>query len=178
MTDKMYIMTGAMGAGKSAMLELLKADHICVSEPAREILAEQRSFRQEALKFDRGIFANLMLSRCIYQYKRHEESDAAVIFDSGIPDMVAYAELGGLDTDPFWRCSKQYRYAETVFLLTGWEEIYHMDSERRMTYEQAAEFGNTVRRIYSELSYRLVEVPHLPIHERTDFITKEIAGDQ
>ena len=175
----MYIATGAMGAGKSTVLDLLKANYVCVPEPARAILAEQRSFRGQGVpKGNSELFVNLMLSRCLYQYKRCEACNAAVIFDRGIPDMVAYAELFGLDTDPFWRCSKQNRYAKTVFLLTGWKEIYHTDSERRMTYEQAAEFGDSVKRIYSVLSYRLVEVPHWPIQERADFIAKEIDRDR
>ena len=43
-TQQYYILTGAMGAGKSTVLGELKNKGLtCVAEPAREILAEQRT---------------------------------------------------------------------------------------------------------------------------------------
>jgi predicted ATPase len=48
---KNIIITGAMGSGKSTILQLLKQDQFkVVPEPAREILAEQRSIQDEGVK--------------------------------------------------------------------------------------------------------------------------------
>lgn len=93
------IITGAMGSGKSTVLKLLKAEgFIVVEEPAREILAEQRSIGDEGVpEKNPKLFVQLLLSRAIYQYKQMQEAYDTVIFDRGIPDNIAYAQLFKLD---------------------------------------------------------------------------------
>lgn len=44
--NNFYVLSGAMGGGKSAVLASLKAFGIpCIPEPTREILAEQRQIK-------------------------------------------------------------------------------------------------------------------------------------
>ena len=41
--SRLYVLTGAPGSGKTAILDRLRAEFRCVDEPAREVLAEQRA---------------------------------------------------------------------------------------------------------------------------------------
>jgi predicted ATPase len=54
--------------------------------------------------------------------------------------------------------------------LPSWRDIYVTDSERRMTFEAAAAFGDRVRQIYLELGYRVVDVPRDAVVARAPFI--------
>ncbi|MBK8383687.1 MAG: AAA family ATPase [Ignavibacteria bacterium] len=81
-----FILSGAMGSGKSTILKLLKQKgYLCIDEPARQIISEQRSIDGEGL-YDKNpeLFAQLMLSRSINLYKLNSEYEVKVIFDRGI----------------------------------------------------------------------------------------------
>ncbi|MDR1232283.1 MAG: AAA family ATPase [Spirochaetaceae bacterium] len=174
MTEQLcyYILTGAMGSGKSTIIEcLLKNGTVCVSEPAREILREQKSIKADGVpEINPDLFTKLMLSRSIHNYKQNITTKTPVIFDRGIPDMIAYADLFRLDTKIYCNASEYYKYNNTVLLLNGWEDIYTTDDERKMTFEQANNFGNKAAEIYHKLGYNIIEVPKTNIEDRIKFI--------
>src|SRR5512141_1893636 len=90
-----FILTGAMGSGKSTLIrEIRKAGIRCVSEPAREILAEQRSIGSDGVpELNAELFCKLMLSRSLQNYNQGMDASELQVFDRGIPDMIAYADL-------------------------------------------------------------------------------------
>jgi predicted ATPase len=167
-----YIITGAMGGGKSTIIEhLLKNKIVCVSEPARDILSEQRSIKADGVpEINPDLFTKLMLSRSVHNYKQNIMTKTPIIFDRGIPDMIAYADLFQLDTKIYYNASEYYKYNNTVLLLKGWKEIYTNDDERKMTFEQADGFGNKAEEIYHKLGYNVIDVPKVNIEERIKFI--------
>ena len=169
---KNIIITGAMGSGKSTVLKLLKAEGLTVvEEPAREILAEQRSIGDEGVpERNPKLFTQLLLSRAIYQYKQMQYGHATVIFDRGIPDNIAYAQLFKLDYLPVHNAARLYPYDSNVFIFPAWEKIYITDDERTMSFAAAKSFGDNVRKIYKENGYTLIEVPCLTPEERVRFI--------
>lgn len=171
-----FIITGAMGAGKSTILtELRKLGLICIDEPARQILAEQRSIGGDGVPdHDPKLFTELLLSRSIYQFKQMENRHGPVIYDRGIPDNIGYAKLFGLDLKISVNASHQYQYNKHVFFLPAWEEIYENDDERKMTFSQSKLFGDEVRKIYEDLGYNIIEIPMLPPSERAEFIVNTI----
>ncbi len=173
-----YILSGAMGAGKSAVLSKLRALGIpCVPEPAREILAEQRLIQAMGVpEKNTDLFSMLMLSRSIHNYYENRAMEKAVVFDRGIPDMIAYARLFKLDETSYANAAKEFRYNPTVFYLPAWEEIYTNDLERKMSFEDAKAFGVVVRSIYEELGYRILEVSRFSLEERVQFILARIAN--
>lgn len=176
MTKNLFILTGAMGSGKSTLSQQLETDGLrIIHEPARQILAEQRSFSGRGVpETDPQLFTDLMLSRSIYLYNLNLGTKDPVIFDRGIPDMIAYASLFNLDLESYKRAAEVYRYNQTVFIMADWEEIYTTDDERKMTYEQAKNFGHALRDIYKECGYTLVEVPKLSVKDRADFILSKM----
>ena len=148
----------------------------CVPEPAREILAEQRRIHARGVpEKDPDLFSMLMLSRAIHSYQENSAVEDAVVFDRGIPDMVAYARLFELDETPYRNAAQEFRYHRTVFYFPPWEEIYTTDSERKMSFEDAKAFGVVVRSIYETFGYRMLEVPRFSLEKRVQFIRERIA---
>ena len=145
-----YVLSGAMGGGKSTVLSRLRDFGIhCVPEPAREILAEQRMIKAMGVpEKNADLFSMLMLSRSIHNYYENSSVEESVVFDRGIPDMVAYARLFMLDETSYSNAAKEFRYNTTVFYFPAWEEIYTNDSERKMSFEKANEFGALVEGVY------------------------------
>jgi predicted ATPase len=171
-----YVLSGAMGGGKSAVLSRLgnRGSH-CVPEPAREILAEQRLIGGLGVpEKNADLFSMLMLSRSIHNYYEKSSAEEPVIFDRGIPDMLAYARLFALEEAAYINAAMEFRYNVTVFHFPAWEKIYTTDAERKMSFEQAKAFGEDVRSIYEELGYRIVEVPRSSLEERVQFIIDRV----
>lgn len=173
---KRFIMAGAMGSGKSTVLKLLHAKGFSViEEPARQILAEQRSVGDEGvLEKNPKYFLQLMLSRAIYQFKQMQGFDGNVIYDRGIPDIVGYFQLFNLSYPPAEEASKLFRYESKVFIFPAWQEIYTTDDERKMSFELAKDFGVKVQEIYSAYGYTLINVPCVPPEERAQFIVERL----
>lgn len=111
-----------------------------------------------------------MLSRAICLFKGISEVKDFVVFDRGIPDMIAYAELFGIDKALYERAATKYTYNTKVFYFAGRREIYVLDDERRMDFDSARRFGENVMRIYKELGYGITEVPLIGIEGRAQFI--------
>lgn len=184
----MLVFTGAMGAGKSTVLaELRKRGVACVAEPARAILAEQRGIGGAGVpETDPDLFCKLMLSRSIHDYESHRErcfssgitvknaKELPIIFDRGVPDMQAYARLFGLAETVYQKACAVYRYESPVFYFPAWEAIYTTDSERKMSFGQAAVFGDMVAGVYRAAGNELVEVPKVPLRERVSFILNKL----
>ena len=152
----LFVLTGAPGSGKTAILrELVRLGFFGVSEPARDLLAEQRAMRgNEERDMDPQLFCHLMLERAIADYQRLEGAGEPTFFDRGIPDMVGYAEIFGLDISEASAASWRYRYNEPVFVLPAWPEIYVTDGDRQITFESARAFGERVRKVYLDLGPR------------------------
>ncbi|HUX50618.1 MAG TPA: AAA family ATPase [Spirochaetia bacterium] len=177
--NKLFILTGAMGAGKSTVLaEIPKIGIECVQEPARQILKEQRSIGGSGVpERDPGIFSELMLSRSMNQYIERETTEKTIILDRGLPDMLGYAELFKLNPTIFANAAQLYRYNPMVFFFEGWEDIYTTDDERRIDFTGANEFGNILYDIYDQLGYTLVTVPKGAVKDRVTFVLEHIAGN-
>ncbi len=171
-----FVLTGAMGGGKSAVLKHLRNKNIlCIDEPARQILKEQRIINGNGVpEKDPELFCQLMLSRSVHLFKSYAESKNTVIFDRGIPDMIAYADLFGIDKNIYMNAAKVYSYNNIVFMFKGIEEIYTTDDERKMDFKSAEKFGFKVKEVYKELGYILTDVPYLSEEERSFFISDTI----
>jgi predicted ATPase len=161
---KRVVITGAMGSGKSTLLvELCRLGFTGVPEPARIVLAEQRAAGGDGVpERSPQRFCNLMLERMKSDYDEHPSA----FYDRGIPDLVAYAHLFGLEPPR----ADDRRYDDHVFVLPAWREIYATDDERTMTFEMAEAFGEDVRHIYEGLGYETVDVPKETPGARASFI--------
>jgi predicted ATPase len=175
--DNLYIVTGCSGAGKSAIVEALKAKgFLCVDEAGRKIVREQVRIGGDGTPWqDREKFRELLLSRYMYLFEQITERTMPVFFDRGIPEMIAFSRLLNVPTPEHHNAAaKIYRYARKVFVTPPWMEIFKSDAERRHSYQDAlAEYPVTLE-AYRESGYQLVEVPKAPISKRVDFILHHV----
>jgi predicted ATPase len=167
---KRIVITGAMGSGKSTLLaELRRRGFAVVPEPARIVLAAQRATGGHGVpERSPQRFCELMLERMMSDYDEHPSA----FYDRGIPDLVGYAHLFGLEPPRV----DDHRYDGRVFVLPAWREIYATDDERKMTFEMAEAFGEDVRRIYEGLGYEIVAVPKDSPAARARFIMVNVRG--
>lgn len=171
-----YILTGAMGGGKSTILqELSKLGYKCIAEPARQILKEQRAAGKDGTPDKNpALFSELMLEKMISDYESNLGDSNIIIFDRGIADVVAYAELLKTDKSAALKAANEYKYNCHVFMFGAWEETYTNDDERKMSFELSAGFAKSVRNVYMSLGYEIINVPFVSIAERVESIMKSI----
>ena len=181
-----FVLTGAPGGGKTAIQARIGPGIRTVAEPAREILAEERaSGGRGTPDQDPARFMELLLARSIEKYVEagiggtaeagKAASEAALLYDRGIPDCVGYAVHLGTDPSPCIEAAQRLRYHPQVLVLEPWEAIYTTDDERKMTFEQSLGFHERLLDGYRNAGYELITVPKAPIEERVAFIRGFIA---
>ncbi len=172
----LFILTGAPGSGKTAILDNIGADIRCVGEPAREILAEQRSTGGTGTHDrDPSLFVDLLLQRSIDKHQAAQGREGVTLFDRGVPDCIAYAVLMGIDPTPSILASERCRYHREVLVLDPWEEIYTVDDERTMSFADTHPFHEALVDAYERAGYALVEVPQTSVDGRVAFVRDFIA---
>lgn len=175
--ENIFVLTGAPGAGKTTLMSRLKERGVvCMGEPAREIISVQRSIGGAGV-FEKNapLFVELILSRAIAQYESVGSGEGVVVFDRGVADVIAYADLCSYEVAHGWVAARQYRANRKVFFAPCWREIYVNDSERKMTYGAAVKMGDNIRRIYASLGYELIDLPLLSVQDRVDFVCDNLA---
>jgi predicted ATPase len=174
---RLFILTGAPGSGKTAILDRLKGEFRCVGEPAREVLGEQRaSGGRGTWDQDPSLFVHLLLRRSIEKYESACSSGKTVIFDRGIPDCVVYALRAGTDPTPIRKAVDAFRYQPQVLLAEPWADIYQTDDERNMSFGDTVSFSEALRDVYERSGYTLVRIPQTSIDERAGFVRGFIAS--
>jgi predicted ATPase len=167
----LYVLTGAPGSGKTAILDNLGSDIRCVREPAREILAEQRALGGAGTHDrDPSLFVDLLLQRSIEKHEAAQRWEGPTLFDRGVPDCIAYANLMGTDPAASILASEVYRYRSEVLVLEPWEEIYVVDEERTMSFADTVPFQDALIDAYERAGYALVEVPRGSVEDRAAFV--------
>lgn len=175
--DRLHILTGAPGSGKTAILEGLGGSVHTVDEPAREVIAEQRAIGGAGTSDqDPTLFVALLLQRSIEKHRDALYSTAPlVLFDRGIPDCVAYAAVSGVDPAESLVAARQHRYHAEVLILEPWEQIYTTDTERTMSFEQTIPFHAALIDAYEGAGYTLVSVPTGSVADRVAFVRDAIS---
>ena len=171
-----YIFTGPFGGGKSSVIkELANKNYITVKEPAREVLSVQRVIDGLAV-YDKKpmFFKEWMLAKTIFDYQNYQYTKEPVFFDRAIPDVIAYSDVFNIARGDEVRASQRFNYNKRVFYFPAWQRIYMTDEDRKLDYNESAQFGENLKIIYQKLGYELIEVPCIPINERSQFILQHI----
>ncbi|WP_285762183.1 AAA family ATPase, partial [Pantoea sp. QMID2] len=66
-------------------------------------------------------------------------------FDRGVPDVVGYLRLSGLNVPSHLENAiEKFRYNPTVFIAPPWRDIYVQDKERKQAFDIAIETYNAM----------------------------------
>ena len=175
--DNYYIFTGGPGAGKTSVLNHLRAlGYHTVEEVARNIIQEQQRIGGNATHTgDQTKFTELMLQASIHNYQQMQHINGPVFFDRGIPGLYGYAIMttGSVPTQ-IQQAVRHYRYHQTVFLFPPWKEIYINDTERTQDFDEAVLTYEQLKDAHKACHYNICEVPNKSIEERAQFILSNI----
>lgn len=171
--DRFFVLTGGPGAGKTTLIEALRAEGFATTEEAgRAVIREEMQAGGEALPWaDRERFAGRMFERELASYRQAEREGDAVFFDRGLPDTLGYLRLEGLPV-PAWMEEEAWRlrYNARVFVAPPWKAIYGRDEERRQSWQVAVRTHDTMLRTYADFGYEPIELPLVSVPERVAFV--------
>lgn len=169
------VVTGAPGAGKTALIEeLARRGYRTVSEAARAILREPGGMK---LRTDDPLeFAEAMLARELAELKASSDDGPWTIFDRGIGDSLAFLQLiQFVPSEKMIRRATSLKYSGPIFVAPPWREIFRSDAERIQNWGEAIASGDAVSSVWRELGYQLVELPLASIARRADFVEATLA---
>lgn len=181
--NKLYVITGGPGVGKTTLLNALAADGVAiVAEVARAIIKEQLTIGGDALPWkDKARYTGLMLVASIRDYKRVVERQPKGIhfFDRSVLDAVCYAEMTGYSISPsLMKEALACRYHPAIFILPPWRKIYETDTERKQTWEEARYTYRQLKIVYQRYGYEIIDVPRGNLEKRKKFVSELLLSER
>jgi predicted ATPase len=179
LNDRLFIITGGPGSGKTALLDALeKAGFARTVEAGRAIIQDQVLIGGNALPWgDRAAFAELMLALEMRSYALARRHDGPVFFDRGVPDTIGYLRLIGAPIPLYFhKAADRFRYRRRVWVAPPWREIFTTDAERKQDFAEAERTYHVMRETYAGLGYELVILPCVPVQERARFVLDGVLG--
>lgn len=175
-----YVITGGPGVGKTALItELERLGYLTVAEDARRIIRTQAKQGGVGLPWkNKALYAHLMLDASIRRFQKALKGNRRAVhfFDRGVLDAVCYMRMEGIViTNEVSAQIAKYRYANKVFILPPWLEIYQNDDERKQSWEEASNTFIKMKETYQEFGYELIELPKASVSQRVEMICKYIA---
>lgn len=174
------VLIGGPGTGKTSVLNALKEKgFICFDEISRDVtLKAQEQGIEQLFLTEPLLFSEMLLKGREEQYtEANERKENIIFFDRGIPDVYAYLNYFKTDFPPiFIEKSKTYKY-DLIFHFSPWDAIHTTDNERYETFEESIVIDNYLTKSYTELGYKLINIPFGTIEERTNFIINSLSCD-
>ncbi|PZS18568.1 MAG: ATPase [Pseudonocardiales bacterium] len=159
-----YILTGAPGAGKTAVLRLLDINgHVVVEEAATDAIARDNALGREEPWHDHAFIDKVITLQRQRQNSVRAAKTATVFFDrSPVCTLVLSRYLGF--TTSYLLAREVDRvvaggvYETTVFFIRH-QGFIQTTAARRISFEDSLVFEQLDEQIYRELGFQLVEVP-------------------
>lgn len=175
------VISGCSGGGKSTLLAALaQRGHVVFPEPGRQIVKEQMFVGGPALPWaDLDRFIEACVSRATYFYNSTSVApDGVAFFDRSFIDAISAWEARHGPRPDFQETVRLYRYAQPVFLVPPWRELFANDRERQHSFETALAEYERLLRDYARFGYEVEIIPRDAIHARVDFVEQCLSADK
>lgn len=167
------MLIGGPATGKTTVLEALKAEKFhCFEEISREItLNAQKNGIEQLFLTEPLLFSEMLLKGREKQYLEAEKSsNHFVFFDRGIPDVKAYLDYFKSNYPTTFSekcCLYSYDY---IFHFSPWKAIHTNDNQRYESFEESVLIDQYIKKTYTDLGYKIINVPFGNLKERCQFI--------
>ena len=164
-----FLLTGGPGVGKTAIIEeLRRRGERVVEETHRRVIREQVASGGTAVPWlDETAYLERTAREDIAIFEAMANLTGRAFFDRGILDSLPQA-----GEPPPWhaKAMRTRRYNRRVFVPPPWAEIYGRDEERKQSFEDCLATHAAILRLCRAWGYAPVEVPHMDVSGRADFI--------
>jgi predicted ATPase len=174
-----YILTGAPGAGKTAVLRLLEVrGHAIVEEAATDVIALSNALGHEEPWHDHAFIDKVVALQRHRQNSAPAAETAAVFFDRSPVCTLALSRY--LDFAPSRllasevdRVMTEGLYETTVFFIRN-QGFVQTTAARRISFEDSLVFEQLHEQTYRDLGFQLVQVPAGRLTERVALIQQTV----
>jgi len=171
-----YILTGAPGAGKTAVLRLLETmGYAVVEEAATDVIALGQALGCAEPWCDSAFIGKVIaLQRQRQAAARATAGSAAVFFDRSPVCTLALSRFLGTGapralTREVDRIVAEGTYAKTVFFIRN-QGFVTATAARRISFADSLAFERLHEQAYRDLGFQLVDVPAGPLADRVAMI--------
>jgi predicted ATPase len=179
-----YILTGAPGSGKTAILRQLEVNgHAVVEEAATDVIALQHALGHPEPWRSPDFVDNILALQVSRQHAAPTDTRGATFFDrSPICTLALSRHLGRAASrhllEEVNRLATQHLYERTVFFIRNQGSV-RATAARRISFEDSLAFERIHELTYRELEFELIDVPAaaLPVRVASVERTIERLGD-
>jgi predicted ATPase len=175
-----YILTGAPGSGKTAILRMLETrGHPVVEEAATDVIAIENALGRDEPWEEAGFIDKIVaLQRRRSECALARPNGGTVFFDRSPVCTLALSRYLGFapshslahEVD---RVLSEGRYSKTVFFIRN-QGFVRATAARRISFTDSLAFERVHEETYRELGFRLADVPSGPLAHRVALIEQAI----
>jgi predicted ATPase len=175
-----YVLTGAPGAGKTAILRLLEASgYPVVEEAATDVIALGHALGSAEPWHDTGFIDKVITLQRQRQESIRETRDGTVFFDRSPACTLALSRYLGLTASRLLdrevsRVIAQGTYEPLAFFIRN-QGFVQPTPARQISFEDSLAFERLHEQAYRELGFQLIEVPAGPLADRAALIKQTVS---
>jgi predicted ATPase len=168
-----YVLTGAPGAGKTAVLRMLEVDgHVVVEEAATDVIALDHALGRTESWRDPAFIDRIVTLQCM----RQNAVKADVVFHDRSPVCtLALSRFLGYPPSPLLRRAVDRVVADAVFFIRN-QGFVRPTEARRISFADSLVFEQVHEETYRDLGFTLVDVPAGPLADRVALIRRSTVG--
>lgn len=177
MKNKLIVITGCSGGGKSTLIDMLdQMGYTTMPEAGRIIVKEQIETKGENLPWVNQMgFCNLLIEKSIDFYKKAlaiiNAKDGIIFFDRSFLDAISYYQTyAEKNVNLYDDLIEKFKFSNPVFMTPPWKDIFSEDSERKHDFQSAVSEYNRLKDFYPKLGYSVIDIPKMPADKRIEFI--------